>query len=418
MSRAPWTVLVWLGGDNRRDELAHTVLDELKQVGSSDSMTIAAQVDLFGAGEARRYRLRRHTMLAADRIDVVSASPGDPSSLVEFLSWGINTFPSERVMCVLWNHGAGADESDLLMRARQSARIVDGGRSMAKQQRAVRAVAASRFRHALFAPTVHGALESAAIAARPANGEFLDIAELGRAMATVVERTGRAVDVVGFDGSLVNLIEDAYQLRGLVGHVVGPVADGTRPMWAYDHVMRLVERNPSARELARSVVDGLGAGRVADIDQRIGDGDDVDVVALDLGHIEPVVGELERLVATCLSLLDNDRGWAAFARSIAAACHPHQLDVVDLVELCAQLHARCPRSEVAAAARRLHRSLTGPTATLVTASTAESDHGDLGRAMLGASAYFPVGGSPASCYDDLDFAKDTRWSALIAKYLT
>ena len=413
----PWTVLVWLGGDNGRDELAHAVLDELKQVGSNDSMTIAAQVDLFGTGDARRYRLRRHTMLGADRMDVVSASPGDPSSLVEFLSWGINTFPSERVLCVLWNHGAGTDEGALQMRARQSTRIGDGGPSAAKQQRAVRAVAASRFRHALFAPTVHAALESAAIAARPANSELLDIAELGRAMATVVERTGRAVDVVGFDGSLVNLIEGAYQLRGLVGHVVGPSADGTRPMWAYDHVMRLVERNPSACELARSVVDGLRAGRVADIDQRIGDGDDVDVVALDLGHIEAVVGDFERLVAPCLALLDNDRGWAAFARSIAAACHPQQLDVVDLIELCAQLHARCPSSEVAAAARRLHRSLTGPTATLVTASTAESDHGDLGLAMLGAPVYFPVGGSPASCYDDLDFAKDTRWAALIAKYL-
>ena len=134
----PWTVLVWLGGDNRRDELAHAVLDELKQVGSNDSVTIAAQVDLFGTGDARRYRLRRHTMLGADRMDGVSASPGDPSSLVEFLSWGINTFPSERVMCVLWNHGAGADEGALQMRARQSTRIGDGGPSAAKQQRVVK----------------------------------------------------------------------------------------------------------------------------------------------------------------------------------------------------------------------------------------------------------------------------------------
>ncbi|MDD3336132.1 MAG: clostripain-related cysteine peptidase [Eubacteriales bacterium] len=38
-----------------------------------------------------------------------SASMGDPSTLFDFLDWGVSSYPADRYVLVLWDHGGGSD---------------------------------------------------------------------------------------------------------------------------------------------------------------------------------------------------------------------------------------------------------------------------------------------------------------------
>jgi hypothetical protein len=114
-----WTLLVFLNGDNDLEEYVVHDLNELEQVGSGDGLTVLVQADRIegyddsdgGWTDTRRYRIEHD-----EDLDVVSSpvleelgelDMGDPAVLADFLAWGWETAPADRVAVVMWDHGDG-----------------------------------------------------------------------------------------------------------------------------------------------------------------------------------------------------------------------------------------------------------------------------------------------------------------------
>ena len=110
-----WTILVYLAGDNNLDSAGIVDLGEMKKVGSNDDVAVVAQYDRSGDKETtKRYFLRKGTPLEKDMVKSLGeTNMGDPAVLKDFATWAISSYPAERYMLVIWNHGAGMDDSNL-----------------------------------------------------------------------------------------------------------------------------------------------------------------------------------------------------------------------------------------------------------------------------------------------------------------
>jgi len=405
VAKKPWTILLWVAGDNNLSDYGQLDLEELKVVGTGPKLNLVAQYDREGSTGTRRYLLRKGTTLEADAVaDLGETNTGDPACAIDFFTWGIKTYPSDQVMCVLWNHGSGIDETDVYRRARRM-----GGGGQALTRRHARAIASSKLSRALFSTTVEQAIEERAIAYDDTSRDFLDNAELAKVIDTVVKNTKRKIDIVGFDACLMNMIELGYQLRGNVGRIVGSEEVEPGNGWPYDKVAAAAARAASAtpEKVAAAVVSSYIASYKKDPNE-----DRVTQSAVDLSKAVAVKNAVDALAGACLPSLGLPADYMAFSQSVNAALRFDMRDFVDLGDVCRQLTRRSKNKTVVAAAKGVLAALSGPNRYV----TAIGYKGAGVAAATGTSIYFPLAGDVHVAYDRLAFAQDTRWPQLIAKF--
>ncbi len=408
--RRKWTVAVWVAGDNNLDSFGATDLGEMKRVGSSDDVAVVAQFDRMGDEQTRRYFLRADTPLDEDVVDELGeTNTGDPAVAIDFFTWALTGWPSEKVLAVIWNHGSGIDEDDIYARVAMRGLRVErapGPSDGAIPRARVREVASSGHRRALFATTLEKAVRSRAIAYDDTARDFLDNAELKRVLTEVVGRTGRPIDVLGFDACLMNLVEVAYQLRGTVDHIVGSEEVEPGDGWPYDAVIGELVASPDVtpREAARRAVQKY-------MDSYRGD-ESVTQSAVDVSRAAEVAESTSELATACIPLVEDRESFGDFSKAVKNAQRFRMKDFADLGDLCARVGATSAPAEVQAASRRLLDSLFGDSPFVIAAGK----KGTGVEGATGTAVYFPVVGDVQVAYEQLDFGRDTEWGTLITRY--
>ncbi len=405
-----WTVLAWIAGDNNLDAYGLSDIKEMKKTGSTDAVDVVVQFDRRGNGKTYRYHLRKGTTLASDVVATLGeTNTGDPAVAIDFFTWGMQTYPSEKVLAIIWNHGSGIDEADVYARARKTGiRVQRRARRSAKTRprSQARAIASNGLRRSLFSTTLDSAIRLRAIAYDDTNRDFLDNAELKRVLARVAKAAKRPIDVLGFDACLMSMVEIAYQLRGLVGHIVASEAVEPGDGWPYDKVIADLAANPKATgaAVARSIVRRYLASYPAS--------EEVTDSAVDVSRVNVVAQAVDQLAGACLPTLQTPADYAAFGRAVTNAQRFDMKDYVDLGDLCRQLAARSARPDVQQAAQHVLATLQGPQPYVV----AEGHKGGTVAGATGTAIYFPLVGDVQVAYTGLDFAKATRWGQLITQY--
>lgn len=299
-----WTVLIYMAADNNLDLFAVKDLHELEHMGSTDDVDVVVQIDRYGdgrTGPASRGRVVKDENWEKLDIRFVSVldeigetNTGDPQVLRSFIEWGATTFPAERYMLVLWNHGSGwkpefiyetAEDAagarmaaamrsvdfanhyqDRLRRTffRRSARKVIEDfleNSVAPQVEQVRRwnILNAPFRveevpEDLAVGNSDDDLESLIIRAigldETSNHDALDCVELHDALAgaaaTIATARGAPFiyDVLGFDACLMAGIEVGYHLRKLAKVMVGSEEIEPPKGWSYDGVLNALAQDP------------------------------------------------------------------------------------------------------------------------------------------------------------------------------
>lgn len=115
----PWTVAVFLNGDNDLEDYVIHDLNELEAGDPQGAAHVVVQADRIEGYDdadgdwtgARRYEIRPdedEERLASTVLEHLGeVDMGDPEVLVDFVAWVDANYPSERLMLVLWNHGDG-----------------------------------------------------------------------------------------------------------------------------------------------------------------------------------------------------------------------------------------------------------------------------------------------------------------------
>jgi hypothetical protein len=403
--RKAWTVAVWVAGDNNLDSFGAKDLAELKKVGSSDDIAVVAQFDRAGkSAHTRRYVLKPKTTLDQDAVDDLGETDtGDPKVAIDFFSWALREWPSEKVLAVIWNHGSGIDETDIY--ARERGRDVPRGR--------VRSIASSGYGRALFSTTVDAAVADAAdgaergIAYDDAARDFLDNRELARVLKEVSAAAGRKIDILGFDACLMNMVEIAYQLKDSVDVIVGSEEVEPGNGWPYDLDLAVLAESPGAAahevapKLVANYVESYRRSREA-----------VTQSAVDVARVGDVAKAVSGVADACVPLLDDPAGFAHVSRAAKNAQRYQTKDFADLGDLGARLGDGATTPQLRAAAEGVKKALFGSSPFVLASGT-----GGAGVARsTGTAVYFPIAGDVHVVYDDLDFARASTWGRFLTAY--
>jgi len=224
--QAQWTFMIYLAGDNNLEGAGIDDFLEMSSVGSTSDVNIVVQFDRIPGYDSgyddwtstKRFWVTPGMTPASDNAlqDIGEVNMGDPQTLIDFVQWGMSSYPADHYAVVLWDHGSGwrlrPDEKPFL-------------------------------KDVAYDDT--------------SGGDALDMPELLSAMDTLSNGGSEPLDLVGFDACLMGMIEVDNQLIPYVDVRVG--SEETEPWdgWPFDTILSSLTGNPamSASQLGLVIVD-------------------------------------------------------------------------------------------------------------------------------------------------------------------
>lgn len=245
-----WTVLIYSASDNNLYDMMQTDLDEAERVGTTDQLNVVAQTDhgpRGGGGQRLELQTNQEPGVQSPVLEELGpVNMASPETLADFVTWGQENYPAENYMLILSDHGGG-------------------------------------WRGALSDQSARGWMSTPKIA------EGLALAE---------ERTGRKLDVLGFDACLMASSEVAHEVKDHAAFMVGSEEVEGGAGWAYNRVLServLGDVDRSLRERLQLSPREL-AVRVVECAE--GDQDNLATMsALDLARIDEVTDSVANLSA-------------------------------------------------------------------------------------------------------------------------
>lgn len=107
--KKPWTIIMYIAGDNDLEKYAERNIKQLEQIGSNENINILVHFDYHLKGkskETKRFYVEKNNLLQIG--DLPAKDSGDPQNLIEAADWALRNYPSDYFGIVLWNHGTGS----------------------------------------------------------------------------------------------------------------------------------------------------------------------------------------------------------------------------------------------------------------------------------------------------------------------
>ena len=112
-----WTIFVYLCGTDLESSGQGSATSDLEQMlagEGSDNVRFVLQTggtsqwmnDDFDASVAERWVVQNNDKELVDYVNLESM--GNPDTLSDFLSWGVENYPAEKMGLIFWNHGSGS----------------------------------------------------------------------------------------------------------------------------------------------------------------------------------------------------------------------------------------------------------------------------------------------------------------------
>ena len=397
LTKKPWTVMVYMAGDNNLDPEGVQDLKEMKKVGSTDKLNIVAQFDRATGHTARRYYLRKGGIVTGDAVGSLGAvNTGDPKCLSDFIQWGVKNYPADHYLLVLWNHGQGWDDTDIYA---------------GERHRNLRRLATGPIRHALFHAPVRRSLEQAgsdqrtrAILLDDNAKDFLDNLEMKKVLAGMAKLLKRKLDILGMDACLMSMAEVGYQICDSADYTVGSEQTEPGEGWPYHTILGALAKNPAMtpRDLSALIVNKYLAS--------YGNADGVTQSACDLSK----AGALATAVAGLAAALSASLSESASRQRILAVRNQVQSyevpDNIDLIDFCSLLAKAGADAATTTACQHVAQAVKSAYVMAQGYKGGDMKHSN------GVAIYFPLR-SVSPLYAGLDFSKKTGWEAFLKAYL-
>jgi hypothetical protein len=115
-----WLVMLYEDADDQiLEQDIYVDLNEAERVGSNDNVQIVAQIDRYRGGysadgnwvSAKRFLINKDndlsTIHSEQVADLGEVNMADPNTLVDFATWAIQTYPADKYVLILSDHGMG-----------------------------------------------------------------------------------------------------------------------------------------------------------------------------------------------------------------------------------------------------------------------------------------------------------------------
>lgn len=243
----PWTILIYLDGDNDLEDAAIDDINEMESVVLPDGINVIVQIDRIDEyntsngdwTDTRRYEITYDTNVSTINSLLIDGTlgelnMGDPQTLADFITWGVETYPAENYMLIMWNHGGGWRKKSLMEMPANRTELTDPNTGIVK---------------AICWDETNG-------------GDNLEMRELKHALGNMHTTTGKTFNIMGFDACLMGLLEVAYGIKDYVTDAV-VFSQETEPGdgWDYASWLSSLSAAPESdsRTVAGYIVDSYGA---------------------------------------------------------------------------------------------------------------------------------------------------------------
>ncbi|MCA9925994.1 MAG: hypothetical protein KC421_26665 [Anaerolineales bacterium] len=239
-----WLVMLYQDADDKiLEQDIYLDLNEAERIGSNDRLHIVAQVDRYSAGyqgdgnwaSTRRYYITQDSDLqrvSSQQIqDLGEVNMSDGDTLVDFVTWAIETFPADKHVLIMSDHGMGWP----------------GG----------------------WSDPAPGGRGDASIPLASRLGDELYLMEIDEALQEIRAQTGlEQFELIGMDACLMGHLEVFSALQPHSRYAVASQEVEPALGWAYTGFLGELARNPdmTGADLGRFIVESY-----IDEDQRIVD---------------------------------------------------------------------------------------------------------------------------------------------------
>ena len=215
-SDGSWTIFVYLCGTDLESEYGAATgdIEEMCYAASSDKVRFVIQTggtqqwqNNFVTSGCGRYLVQDNDVVTLDEFE--ARNMGDPATLADFLTWGVQEYPAEHMGVILWNHGGGS----------------------------ISGVCFDELN----------------------DNDSLSVRELDSALYTVFENMSDRFEFIGFDACLMGTVETANILASYARYMYGSQETEPGNGWDYTEIGNYLASNPGANgaELGQVVADGF-----------------------------------------------------------------------------------------------------------------------------------------------------------------
>jgi hypothetical protein len=202
-----WTILVYMAADNNLSDYSALDINEMKTVGSNDSLNVVVLWDDQSTHHGYYYIDKNKTKLLKKTGEV---NTGDISTATDFINYSVNKFPSEKYMWIYWNHGGAVD------------RNIQKGVAWDETH----------------------------------NNDHLSEVEQKKIFSYFYDKINKKIDIVGFDACLMATAELMYQYKDFANYLIASEQTIAGEGWDYKFLNSIVN-NPDITpvNLSKSVLE-------------------------------------------------------------------------------------------------------------------------------------------------------------------
>lgn len=372
-----WTILVYMAADNNLEEYAFSDFNELEMIGSTQQVSVVVQFDRIPGYDAsngnwtstRRYYVTKdadavniHSTMLADLGELDMA---DSSTLTDFVQWGVENYPANHYMLVMWDHGRGWRTQAM--------------RTMALQ-REIKAISVD-------------------------NTDNSEMSLTGLAQAC---RQMPHMDVTLFDACLMAMLEVAYSIEDSTDVMVASEENIPVLGQPYDRMLLRITADPDMTSLAFG--QAIAEEYIGYYTSHYSGNFTISAISTaSVGQVASRADDLARAI----------RGNLASVRSAVESAQQQTQhydfdkqvydDYKDLYDFARLVESSTANTEVRTAAQSLREAIDD-------AVICERHSGADVPNSHGISIYLPNPGTMSYQYTDIDFARDTEWDEMLQSY--
>lgn len=386
-----WAVMIFIANDNNLGEFTFSKIDEIASVGSTRAADVIIQFDTPGRSRIRRFRLSRGRRFRLRHLQT-ETNTGDKETLIRFLDFTREDFPSRRSLLAISNHGSGlriaSDDVPFIFTAMSQVRAVE------EEFLRPPIFRISAERQKLFCSNTGGEPDL--------GGDALDALELKAALAATVPEHGR-LDLIVFDACLMSTFELAYQIRHTALYAVASQSNIPIPGCRFAPIFEVMrDQELSTAEIAKSLVENAIGELMHDEYSAM--------AALDLERASTMASAISMLANALLDVVDDEGAFLAISLAHLRTLTFIDSETIDLFDFCRHLEQAVENEAILTAAAALRQAICNFV-------IANNPRGAIVERARGISITLPRRNYISEAYRQLDFARETTWVTFLERYL-
>src|SRR3990167_4562625 len=334
-----WTIIIYIAGTNDLEPFVWPNVRQLARIGSNEFCNIVVQINEKNKNKpTKRYLIVKNKAILLNTDDAqagIKLDSGDEKTLIDFCSYCLDNFPSEKAALILWNHGSGYIDPGIAKTPN-----IEGEFFSFNPDNLMLEIN----RNIEFLETIM-LKESRGICFDEAHRSYLTNTKVAKALNAITKKLGKPIDLFGLDACLMAMAEFAILVQPYCKIMVASQEVELGWGWAYHTAFaRFATEALSPEEFANEIVESY----------RLAYKDITPDYTLSACHLEKFdqldknISDLALILMECINNQKKDsvKSIIQFCRSRKECTHFEEPSYIDIGHFYRNVLEHCSKMEI------------------------------------------------------------------------